>query len=212
MLKLDIQKELAFFTLKVRLEIGNETVALLGRSGAGKSTLLRLIAGLIQPDTGYIRLGDTMLFDAAKAHAVPSHKRNIGFVFQEYALFPHLTVMQNVLYSKKSSAVEAKKLLSSFGIEHLALRYPRELSGGEQQRVALGRALLANPRLLLLDEPFNSLDHDTAAFLRREFKDIQARWGIPCLIVTHNEEEAAFLGDRMLRLEEGCLDALHEEK
>lgn len=116
--------------------------------------------------------------------------------------------MQNILYSKKSTPDEAKKLLNSIGIEHLALRYPKALSGGEQQRVALGRALLSKPRLLLLDEPFNSLDQETANKLRREFKEVQAKWSIPSIVVTHNREEAKFLGDRILFLEDGSLKVL----
>lgn len=142
---------------------------------------------------------------------IPTRLRNVGYLFQDYALFPHMTVKQNVMYGLKNhksrhrteTPVNPLELLNSFGVGHLVDRYPSQLSGGEKQRVALARALTVQPELLLLDEPFSALDKKSKLKLRQELKDIHTLWQIPFILVSHDEEDAGFLGDRILTLNKG---------
>ncbi|MCL6479786.1 MAG: ATP-binding cassette domain-containing protein [Peptococcaceae bacterium] len=210
MLEADITKKLWHFTLDLHLEAGREILVLWGPSGSGKTTTLQCLAGLLKPDRGGIRLNGKILYSPEGGIDVPTRFRNVGYLFQDYALFPHLTVKQNVLYGLKgkkngavNSGVDPESLLRSFGVGHLVNRYPRQLSGGEKQRVALARALVVQPQLLLLDEPFSALDKDTKLVLRREVKQLHQEWRIPFILVTHDEEDAAFLGDRILFIEKG---------
>ena len=186
-----------------------ELLALVGPSGSGKTTLLRLIAGLDQPTSGTIRLGGNDLA------CVPPHKRHVALVFQNLALYGHLTVADNLRFglndkageqngkrNGKDRVLEAAQLV---GIEHLLARYPADLSGGEQQRVALGRAIVRQPAALLLDEPLSSLDGPARRALRRELKQLQPKLGIPTIYVTHDQAEAMALGDRIAVLDFGRL-------
>ena len=167
------------FALGLTLEV-ERTVALVGPSGAGKSSVLRAIAGLARPTGGRIALGAEVWFDAAaRVHRHPDERR-VGFVFQEYALFPHLTVHQNVAFGGKERAGE---LLERFRISHLARTRPGDLSGGERQRVALARALARDPGVLLLDEPLSALDAHTKATVRAELQDLLAGSGLPTVLV-----------------------------
>ncbi|HMO00341.1 MAG TPA: ABC transporter ATP-binding protein [Miltoncostaeaceae bacterium] len=171
-----------------------ETVALVGPSGAGKTTVLRAIAGAVRPRGGFVALGDRTLFDAARRVDLAPEDRAVGYVFQEYALFPHMTVRQNVAFAGRERADE---LLERFGIAHLADARPRRLSGGERQRVGLARALASGPGVLLFDEPLSALDAHTRDHVRGELFELLRELRLPALLVTHDFEDAAALADRV---------------
>lgn len=187
-----------------------EILALLGPSGSGKTTLLRLIAGFERPDDGKILIGDCMMADAANSQWVAAEARGVGMVFQDYALFPHLTVAQNVGFglhnaSKSDNQNRVEELLGLTELEHYARRYPHELSGGQQQRVALARALAPRPRVVLLDEPFNGLDPDLRPQMRREVARILRHLGTTAILVTHDQEEALGMADQVAVIRNGEL-------
>lgn len=192
-LRLDFSIALRAFDLELALEVGAETFALAGPSGAGKSTVLRAIAGLARPQRGTIRMGKTCWFDAAHGIDLPPEGRSTGLVFQDYALFPHLTVEANVAFGAKNGIGD---LLERFGIAGLANERPGQLSGGERQRVALARALARRPSVLLLDEPLASLDTQTRARVRGELGTHLREAGLPTIVVTHDFTDAAALADR----------------
>jgi ABC-type sulfate/molybdate transport systems ATPase subunit len=169
-------------------------VALVGPSGAGKTTVLRAIAGAVRPAEGRISLGERVLLDRARRIDLPPEARRVGYVFQEYALFPHMTVRRNVAFG---GAERADELLGRLGIAHLAGARPPEISGGERQRVALARALAAAPQVLLLDEPLSALDAHTRDRVRGELRALLRELGLPALLVTHDFEDAAALADRV---------------
>ena len=194
-LRLDITVPLRHFELGVALEVDEgETVALVGPSGAGKTTVLRAIAGAMRPREGRITLGDEVLFDARRRIDRPPEERRVGYVFQEYALFPHMTVRQNVAFA---GAARADELLERFGIAHLSGARPRQLSGGERQRVGLARALASDPAALLFDEPLSALDAHTRARVRAELFGLLHELRLPALLVTHDFEDASALADRV---------------
>ena len=193
-LHVDLGLRLRAYDLELSLDVGAETVALAGPSGAGKSTVLRAIAGLVNPDRGRITLGSEIWLDTQRKINVAPERRSVGLVFQDYALFPHLTVAGNVRFAGKTSA---GGLLERFQIAQLAEAKPGELSGGERQRVALARALAREPRVLLLDEPLAALDAHTRAAVRGELHSLLAGIGLPTLIVTHDFEDAAALATRV---------------
>lgn len=182
----------------------SEFVCLLGPSGCGKTTLLRIIAGLLPADGGSIRLGGRDLA------TLPARDRGFGIVFQSYSLFPHMTVAQNVGYGltirrTPPDVVRARtaELLEMVKLSDFGLRYPAQLSGGQQQRVAIARALAVNPSLLLLDEPLSALDARVRADLRHELREVQRRLGIPTIMVTHDQEEALAMADRIVCMQGG---------
>jgi ABC-type sulfate/molybdate transport systems ATPase subunit len=183
------------FSLDVELSVGRESVALVGPSGAGKTTVLRAIAGLRRPDAGRIALGDDVWFDADRKVVRAPEARSVGLVFQEYALFPHMTVAKNVAFG--GGAERVGDLLERFGIAGLAGERPAALSGGERQRVALARALAREPRVLLFDEPLSALDAHTRTSVRGELQALLAGLALPTLIVTHDFRDAAALADRI---------------
>jgi molybdate transport system ATP-binding protein len=191
-LRLDLTVPTRQFDVELTLDLGRETVALVGPSGAGKTTVLRAVAGLVKPTRGAVRCGDATWFEAGHVNVRPE-ERSIGYVFQDYALFPHLTVAQNVAFG--GGAVNG--LLERFRIEHLARVKPGSLSGGERQRVALARALARRPSVLLLDEPLAALDPHTRAGVRAELHDLLRELALPTLAVTHDFEDAAALADRI---------------
>jgi iron(III) transport system ATP-binding protein len=187
-----------------------EVVALLGPSGSGKTTLLRAIAGLDQPDRGRIVLGDRVLFDAEAGVLVPAERRNLGLVFQSYALWPHRTVFDNVAYGLRlrgTAPAEVRDrvgaVLERIGLGALADRHPHQLSGGQQQRVALARALVYNPELLLLDEPLSNLDTKLREEARAWLRDLIGQLRISAVCVTHDQVEALAIADRIVLLELG---------
>ncbi len=182
-----------------------EFLALLGPSGCGKTTLLRLIAGFERPDSGRITLRGQTLADSG-VH-VPPQKRRIGLVFQDYALFPHLNVEKNVAFGVgRRGGGKVKEMLSVVGLAGLERRMPHELSGGQQQRVALARTLAAAPDLVLLDEPFSNLDPTMRVRVREEVRDILMEVGTPSILVTHDQDEALSLGDRVAIMLDGKID------
>jgi molybdate transport system ATP-binding protein len=189
------------FQLELSLAV-EETTALVGPSGAGKSTVLGAIAGLVKPAGGRISCNDEIWFDAEQGVFAPPERRRVGLVFQEYALFPHLTVRQNIEYARRHPADE---YLDRFQIAHLERARPGNLSGGERQRVALARALARDPEILLLDEPLSALDAHTKIDVRAELQQLLAGLEIPTLLVTHDFEDAAALADRVGVIVEGRL-------
>jgi molybdate transport system ATP-binding protein len=201
-LNLDFSLPLRSVRLELALAVGRETFALVGPSGAGKTSVLRAVAGLLRPERGRIAFDERVLFDAAARIDRPPEERRIGFVFQEYALFPHMTVEQNVVYAGRARAAE---VLERFRIAHLANARPSELSGGERQRVGLARALAREPDMLLLDEPLSALDTHTRAGVRSELKELLDHLDLPVLLVTHDFQDAAVLADRGAVLVDGRL-------
>jgi len=208
-----VRLSLGVLDLDMALAIGEgEVVALLGPNGAGKSTLLRAMAGLVPLRAGHVRLDGQVLEDVATGDYLPTERRSIGVVFQEYLLFPHLSVVDNVAFGLRSrgagrrvAAEKAADWLGRVGLGSYAQAKPAELSGGQRQRVALARALAPNPRLLLLDEPLAALDVSTRAELRRDLKHHLASFPGLRLVVTHDPVEAAALADRLVVMEQGRL-------
>ena len=200
-LHIDLARALRAFRLELALDVEG-VVALAGPSGAGKSTVLRTIAGLSRPDKGRIALGDAVWFDSGAKVDLRPEERSVGLVFQDYALFPHMSVADNVAYG---GGKDSSELLARFGIESLSRLKPGELSGGERQRVALARALARDPGVLLLDEPLAALDTHTRARVRGELRGLLKGLGLPTLVVTHSFEDAAALTDRIGVLVEGQL-------
>jgi molybdate transport system ATP-binding protein len=196
-----IRVPLRAFDLELTLDV-ESTVALVGPSGAGKTTVLRAVAGLTRPQSGRIAAGGDTWFDGARGVCLAPDRRRVGLVFQDYALFPHMTVRQNVEYGRRRKADE---YLERFGIAGLEGARPHELSGGERQRVALARALAREPDVLLLDEPLAALDAHTKTTVRSELQELLAGLAIPALLVTHDFEDAAALADRVGVLVDGKL-------
>jgi ABC-type sulfate/molybdate transport systems ATPase subunit len=201
-LHLDVDVPLRDVAVRAQLDVEAETVALVGPSGAGKTTVLRAVAGLVRPRGGRITLGDEVWFDAARGVHLPPERRSLGYVFQHYALFPHLSVRANVAYGAREPV---EPLLERFGLGRLARARPREISGGERQRVALARALARRPRVLLLDEPLSALDPDTRAGVRNDLREVLAGLRLPTLLVTHDFHDAAALASRVGVLQAGQL-------
>jgi molybdate transport system ATP-binding protein len=197
----EVTVPLRTFELRLSLAV-DSTVALIGPSGAGKSTVLNAIAGLVKPSAGSIRCDGETWFDADGGVFVRAEERRVGLVFQDYALFPHLTVRQNIEYARRSSA---DPYLDRFGIRHLERARPEALSGGERQRVALARALARDPEILLLDEPLSALDAHTKVDVRAELQQVLAGLEIPTLLVTHDFEDAAALAGEVGVLVDGEL-------
>ncbi|BCJ88151.1 molybdate ABC transporter substrate-binding protein [Effusibacillus dendaii] len=208
MLSFQLRKQLRNFTVDITHQIDKETLVLIGHSGCGKSTTLKMLSGLLAPDEGFIHLNGRVLYDTQnKINLAPEH-RNIGYVFQNYALFPHLTVTENVAYGisrldREEKMARVNETLDFLGIQSLSQAKPAMLSGGEQQRVALARALVTRPQLLLLDEPLSALDISTRSFVRTELKEILRKLSIPTIIVTHDYEDARVLADRIAVMDHG---------
>ncbi|ATA53071.1 ABC transporter ATP-binding protein [Variovorax boronicumulans] len=203
-LQLTVKDGARRFDLAVRFQTDVPFAALYGPSGAGKSLTLQAIAGLLHPSAGHVRLDGRTLYDAAQRIDVPAPARRIGYLFQNYALFPHLTVRENVAFGLTAwhrrtlparDAERVQALLASFGLAALADSRPQKLSGGQQQRVALARALACEPQVLLLDEPFAALNPMLRAELRNELAQVRKQWGIPVLMITHDIEDVLALAD-----------------
>ena len=208
-LTVQIQKRLPEFTLDVSFcSVGSAPVGVLGPSGAGKSILLKCIAGVERPDRGRVMLGETVLFDSDQHVQIPARARRVGMLFQNYSLFPHMTVARNIAFGVRSLTPDASErrvtaLLEQMHIRDLGSRYPRELSGGEQQRVALARALAIEPEALLLDEPLSALDAHLHSQLEIQLQETLAGFQRPTLIVTHDIDEAYRLGNDLMLLARG---------
>ncbi len=207
MIKIDIKLPINTAKGKKQLELNtclkaNEITAIFGESGAGKTTLLKIIAGLIKPEFGRIEVGDELWFDTQKNVNLAIQKRKIGFVFQDYALFPNMSVKENIFYAATSKQ-KAEELLSLMNLENLAKIYPKNLSGGQAQRVALARALAREPQILLLDEPLSALDFKMRSFLQDELVKILQHFKITTLLVSHDLAEIYKLSHRILELSDG---------
>ncbi len=210
------------FELSVRFTSNARRLVLFGPSGAGKSQTLRIVAGLTTPDAGHVRMAGRTLLDVARGAGLPARQRQLGYVFQDYALFPHLTLAQNLAFGlgtgplnpRRGSAAEHPQVLrwlQAFELDALAGQYPDQLSGGQRQRAALARALVPEPRALLLDEPFAALDRTLRVRLCEELVAVQARLDIPMILIVHDEADAHRLADEVILMEEGqvrsCLPA-----
>ncbi|TAM73457.1 ABC transporter ATP-binding protein [bacterium] len=207
-LSLRIRRQLPDFDIDVALDMGCEVLVLAGRSGCGKTTTLNALTGLIPLDGGRISLEGRTLHDHAAQYSVPPEQRGIGYLFQNYALFPHLDVAANVGYglfalSSVQRAQRVEAMLARLGISHLRDMPTRTLSGGERQRVALARALVTEPRALLLDEPLSALDVQSRAYVRSELGRILRSLTIPTIVVSHDIDDARFLGDRIAVMDAG---------
>ena len=204
-LSVEIEKQLGDFRLEVQFQAEQETLALLGASGCGKSVTLKCIAGILTPDSGWIALDGVTLYDSAAKINLPPQKRRVGYLFQQYALFPWLTVEKNVQFglklqgkSKEEAEELAHKYLKMVDLEGFAKAYPKELSGGMKQRVAIARAYAVNPKVLLMDEPFGALDAQTRTQLQQELLNTWEKEQKTCFFITHDVEEAIILAQRVV--------------
>lgn len=212
-LYIDIKKKLSGFLLNVQLQTNEkEIIGILGASGAGKSMLLRCISGLVKPDDGQIVVNGKTLFDSKQKVNLHPQDRRVGFLFQNYALFPHLTICENIAFglgrfSKQKQEEKVQLLINKFHLNGLEKRYPSQISGGQQQRVALARAMAVEPEILLLDEPFSALDEHLRAHVLKEMMESLKDFKGTTLFVTHNIEEAFKMCDRLIIIKEGCVEA-----
>ena len=208
-MQVSIQKQLEAFALQVSFVLASHGITVLwGASGSGKTTLLQCLAGLLRPDAGRIACREAVWFDAERGGCLAPERRRLGYVFQDVRLFPHLSVRSNMLFGRRfrgPSGVSFEDVVALLGLGRLLHRTPSDLSGGEKQRVAVGRALLACPELLLMDEPLTGLDRGKREEIMAYVKAIPERFGVPVLYVTHSDAERRFLADRVLNLEDGKL-------
>jgi molybdate transport system ATP-binding protein len=202
-LSVKLSKQVDGFTLDVEWQINNELAVLFGYSGAGKTMTLQMIAGLMKPDGGYVRLHDKSFFDSSFHINLPPQERSFGYVFQDLALFPHMTALNNILYGsnglcKSEKRKRAGDMIEAFHLEGLEKKYPAELSGGQKQRVAFARTLMRRPDVLLLDEPFSALDSPLRIEMRRFLKYIKNRFDVPIVLITHDVTEAFTVADTLI--------------
>ncbi len=201
------------FQLDVDFSSDSDTITIFGPSGAGKSATLQCIAGLVTPDHGNIGVNETIFFHSTHKINIPPRLRKVGYLFQDYALFPHLTVAENIWFSLKCYRIARSdrprypldEILELFEIAHLSQNYPHQLSGGQKQRVALARALIVKPDILLLDEPFAALDPMIRSKMRRELVQVRERFDIPLIMITHDPEDLAIFGGSIFSLENGSI-------
>ncbi|MFZ6719873.1 sulfate/molybdate ABC transporter ATP-binding protein [Undibacterium sp. Ji49W] len=202
------------FELDIAFSSDSQRLVILGASGAGKSLLLKAIAGLMTPDSGHIRLGSTSLFDSATRINQAPQLRQLAYLFQDYALFPHLNVAQNIAFGLNRgwrnplATVQNEKIdywLHAFQLQSLARQLPHELSGGQKQRTALARALISEPRALLLDEPFAALDQSLRVSMRQELDSLQRQLQVPMILITHDAEDATIFGEEIIHVKDGCI-------
>ena len=208
-LYVDIEKKLGSFFLKTKFEVGNKTLALLGASGCGKSITLKCIAGIEKPDRGKIILDGVTLFDSEKRINLTPQKRRTGLMLQNYALFPNMTVLQNIAAGAKRESDKNRRkelvegVVAGFGLEKLTKHFPHQLSGGEQQRLALARLMVSDPKILLLDEPFSALDSHLRFQLEQELRQVIRRFGKTVLLVSHDRDEVFRLCDEIAVMADG---------
>ena len=213
-LVVDIEKRLGSFRLKVQLEAGDETIALLGASGCGKSMTLKCIAGVETPDRGRIIVDNRVLFDSGRGINLPPQRRRTGMMFQNYALFPNMTVLKNIRAGARREPDPRKRerdvaaAMEAFGLQELGNRLPGQLSGGQQQRVALARILVSRPDILLLDEPFSALDSHLRFCLEQEVCQVIRRFQKTVVLVSHDRDEVFRMSDRVALMEEGGITAI----
>lgn len=210
MLEVEIYKKLAEFDLDVSFRNEDVCLGLMGASGSGKSMTLKCIAGIETPDRGRIVVNDRVLFDSKKKINVPIQQRNVGYMFQSYALFPNMNVYENIscgLKARKEKDMDAKvvKVMDQFHITELSNRYPKQLSGGQRQRAALARLMVYEPDVLLFDEPFSALDEDLKEELLKELKK-ELQISKPVIFVSHNKEEVRYLCDLKYKMKQGKME------
>ncbi len=216
---LDIEKRLGNFHLHVKLEAGDEVLGLVGKSGCGKSLTLRCIAGIERPDKGRITLDGTVLFDSEKNINLTPQKRRTGLLFQNYALFPNMTVRQNIRagtlrdkLSREERDSRINTIMESFGLSDLSELYPHQLSGGQQQRTALARILISDPQIILLDEPFSALDSELKFRLENEVRDVIRSFGKTVVFVSHDRGEVYRLSHRIAMMRDGTADCVFSKE
>ncbi|TCK06234.1 ABC transporter ATP-binding protein [Phorcysia thermohydrogeniphila] len=202
MLEISVKKRFKDFCLDVEFSCRTRITALFAPSGSGKSLTLQTIAGLVEPDEGRIEVNGKLFFDSKRGVNLPPQKRRVGYLFQDYALFPHMTVIENVRFGSKDEELVGE-LLKILEIEEIKDKFPSEISGGQKQRVALARALATKPHVLLLDEPFSALHKELKLSLYREIKKIQELFGIPIILVSHDIDEVFELADFIVVMEKG---------
>lgn len=211
MLDVDIQKKLEFFELDIKFTVGNGLLAIQGMSGSGKTTILNCISGIKTADKGHIRLNNKIFFSSNDNINMKIKDRNVGYVFQNYALFPHMTVKENILFGVNKKYTDYEKELSYISdmmkIRHIMDKYPSEISGGEKQRVAFARAMIIRPDILLLDEPFSALDEDLKEDIYKDLLNIKKSQNIPIILITHNKNEAKILADKIIYIHNGKIKA-----
>ncbi|MEO6025186.1 MAG: ATP-binding cassette domain-containing protein [Burkholderiales bacterium] len=200
------------FELDVEFNSSDQVMVIFGASGSGKTLTMQAIAGLIKPDSGRISLNGGIVFDSAHGINLPARERKVGYLFQDYALFPHMTVAENIGFSLLRTALgglgkdalrQVNEFLAVFELEEMGNNYPQHLSGGQRQRVALARALIRKPDILLLDEPFAALDPMLRERMRVELLSIQARFGIPMMLITHDPADVEFFAEKLLVFKQG---------
>ncbi|MEI8216490.1 MAG: sulfate/molybdate ABC transporter ATP-binding protein [Eubacteriales bacterium] len=216
-LYINIKKNLPGFNLDVEISSGKEIIGILGASGSGKSMLLNCIAGLVKPDEGMVVINGKTLFDSQKKINLPPRERKVGFLFQNYALFPHLTIRQNIAFGLDGLDAKEKNdkvdgLMKKFRLKDMEMKYPAQISGGQQQRVALARALIVDPEILLLDEPFSALDNHLRTHMIKEMLETLKEFKGTTIQVTHNMEEAYRLCDRIAVLNAGRVEEFEEKR
>ncbi|HJC15869.1 MAG TPA: ATP-binding cassette domain-containing protein [Candidatus Fusicatenibacter intestinigallinarum] len=211
-LQVELEKKVKTGTIQVKFSLENEVLGILGRSGCGKSVTLKCIAGILQPEKGKIQLDDRVLYDSGRNISRKARERRIGYLFQNYALFPNLTVLENICFSLKRSDREgqayARELMERFYLTEVADSYPAILSGGQQQRTAMARMLAARPEVLLLDEPFSALDSFLRREMEREVREVLKSFGGVSILVSHNKEEIRRLTQRCMVMEQGKIAEL----
>ncbi|MCX5865555.1 MAG: ATP-binding cassette domain-containing protein [Deltaproteobacteria bacterium] len=224
-LEIDIRKTLQSgdrrFELEAAFSSQDDLTVVFGASGSGKSLTIQAIAGLVTPERGRIAVDGAALFDAGQRINLPARKRGVGYLFQDYALFPHLTVRENIGYPLKKylyfnllsdARQEVTEIMESFEITHLAASYPAELSGGQKQRVALARAMIKKPSILLLDEPFSALDSMLRHRMRMELLEIRQRFGVPLVVITHDPADVEVFGDTLVVFANGRVEEVSSRK
>jgi molybdate transport system ATP-binding protein len=224
-LEVDIKKTLQSgdrrFALEAAFSSQDDLTVIFGASGSGKSLTIQAIAGLVTPEQGRIAVGGEALFDDQQGINLPARRRGVGYLFQDYALFPHLTVRENIGYPLKKGwrfnllsddRQEVAEIMASFEITHLAESYPAELSGGQRQRVALARALIKKPSILLLDEPFSALDSMLRHRMRMELLEIRQRFAVPLVVITHDPADVEVFGDTLVVFANGRVEEVSSRK
>lgn len=203
-LQVDVTKKVKTGTIHIAFALQDEVLGILGRSGCGKSVTLRCIAGILRPDAGRVVLDGKVLLDTQKGICLPPQKRQIGYLFQNYALFPHMTVRQNILFgAAKGDTKYGEELMERFYLTDVADSYPDRISGGQQQRTAMARMLAAKPKVLLLDEPFSALDNFLRREMEKEVSQVLSTFGGVSVLVSHNKEEIRRLSQKCMIMEKG---------